>query len=820
MSISGTACASTCTYVPLLGWLLRALSWGAATSWVPALGSTAWCGVLSFSAGSLVLARTYLTPRRHLAVPDPRFTTKSKGNPMSRPHSGCPCVWAGTALTLSLALLAAPTLAQTATEENEQLLDEILVLHRTEGYHARAANTATKLPLSLRETPQSVTVMTRERIEDYNLITVADVLEQTPGITVQSYDSNRTRFLARGFPITNFQFDGVPTVFQTGAAANSVMSDTSIYERVEIVRGATGLVTGTGDPSATVNMVRKRPQETFNASTSLTYGSWNYKRAEADIGGPLLENGGIRARLVGAYTDRESYVRFQRDKSPSLYGVIEGDVTETTRLRVGVDYLRTDSQGGSWGASPLFYSDGTRIRTARSYSAASKWSRWQRDNINLSTSLEQSIGEWVARFAYNKRWTDTESLLYVGSNSGATSFINKQTGLGLGRSDTYGVGETREDSLDAYASGPVDLFGRRHELVFGANYYDRDFASMHASITSRPYGATFPSIYTWTGDIGVPTVQNLGIPRTMEHSTESGVYGALRLNPMDGVKVIAGARYSDFETETENFSTAGVRTSISAVNADTRLSPYLGMVIDLTDEISAFASYAQLFRPQSQRDRNNEQLAPLTGANYEAGLKAEFFDKRLYASLNGFHMQQDNVAELDPTATPGMLPDGADAYRAVKGVETWGAEAEVSGSITPQWRLTGGYTYARSEDQTGARTFTVSPAHMLRLFSNYQLGDCSVGGGITWQSEIYQNQAIPTGRFNANGTPITAQGRVTQGAYFLADLMARYQVSEQVSVGVNATNIFDRKYYRNVGYFNAGFWGQPRRVLVNLRASI
>ncbi|MBP7337702.1 TonB-dependent siderophore receptor [Niveispirillum sp.] len=726
----------------------------------------------------------------------------------------------GTALCLSLALLAGPTGAQTAPDENDLMIDEILVLHRTEGYHARAANTATKLPLSLRETPQSITVMTRERIEDYNLITVADVLEQTPGITVQSYDSNRTRFLARGFPITNFQFDGVPTVFQTGAAANSVMSDTSIYERVEIVRGATGLVTGTGDPSATINMVRKRPQQEFAAATSLTYGSWNYKRAEADIGGPLLDNGRVRARIVGAYTDRESHVRFQRDKSPSLYGVIEGDITENTRLRVGVDYLRTDSQGGSWGASPLFYSDGTRIRTERSYSAASKWSRWQRDNVNLSGSLEQSIGEWVARLAYNKRRTDTESLLYVGSNSGATSFINKQTGLGLGRSDTYGVGETREDSLDAYASGPMHLFGRQHELAVGANYYDRDFASMHASIVSRPYGATFPSIYTWTGDIGRPTVQNLGIPRTLEHTSESGIYGAVRLNPIDGVRVIIGARYSDFETETENFSTASIRTSITAANTDTKLTPYLGAVIDLTDNLSTFASYSAVFRPQSQRDRENEQLAPLTGANYEAGLKGEFFDKRLYTALNGFHMQQDNVAELDPTATPGMLPDGADAYRAVKGVETWGAEAEVSGSITPQWRVTGGYTYARSEDQTGARTFTVSPAHMLRLFSNYQLGDYSVGGGVTWQSEIYQNQTVPTGRFNANGTPITTQGRVTQSAYLLADLMARYQVNDHVSVGVNATNIFDKKYYRNVGYFNAGYWGQPRRVLVNLRASM
>ncbi|WP_254622212.1 TonB-dependent receptor plug domain-containing protein [Stenotrophomonas sp. GbtcB23] len=219
-----------------------------------------------------------------------------------------------TTLALCLALAAtAPSLAQAqsvATPDGDTPktteLDKVMVTQRTEGYQVYGTNTATKLPLTLRETPQSLTVFTRQRIEDFNLITIAEVLQQTPGVTVQSYDSNRTLFNARGFAINNFMFDGVPTNYTTGAGGNSILSDTSIYERIEIVRGASGLVTGSGNPSATVNMVRKRPTDTFQASTSLSAGSWDYQRGEVDVSGPLTDNGRVRGRFVGAYTDKES----------------------------------------------------------------------------------------------------------------------------------------------------------------------------------------------------------------------------------------------------------------------------------------------------------------------------------------------------------------------------------------------------------------------------------------------------------------------------------------------------------------------------------
>lgn len=728
------------------------------------------------------------------------------------------CAW--LALAAPAAYAQSPTDAQDGKAQDNRL-DEILVVGRTDGYQTGETNTATKLPLTLRETPQAVTVITRQRIEDFNLITIADVLEQTPGVSIQSYDSNRTRFQSRGFTITNFQLDGVPSNFNVGASGNSVMPDTSVMERIEVVRGAAGLVTGTGDPSATINLVRKRPTANLQASTSLNYGSWDYVRAEADISGPVIASGKIRARAVAAYTNRDSYVDFQNDRSPSLYGVVEADLSETTRIRGGVDYLRTDSRGGSWSAVPLFYSDGTPTDLPRSYSAAARWNRWERDNVNAFATIEQEIGRWVARVAYNHRWTDTESLLFAGSNS--TYFPNRDTGLGLNVVNTYGKSHTEEDSLDGYATGPLRLFGRDHEIVLGANHYDRRLETRATTLTAD-YGLPrtgtttwFPSIFDWDGNVPRPTTSDRGFNSSEDRTKQTSIYGAVRLNPADGVKLILGGRWTDVETVTDTFNTTtnpGALTRTTRA-ADDKFSPYAGVIVDLTSQISAFASYAQVFTVQTQRDENNEQLAPLTGTNYEFGLKGEFFDKKLYVSVNGFHMKQDNVAELLTGAEP--LPDGSTPYRAVSGVSTWGGEVEIAGSITPAWRIAGGYTYAHSENADGSRFSPDTPLHLAKLNTTYKIDRLTVGGGASWQSRIYRAMPIPTGAFQSNGQPVTATGNVSQGSYFLLDILARYDLSPNVSIGVNATNVLNKTYYRNVGFFNSAWYGQPRRVLGNLR---
>lgn len=694
-------------------------------------------------------------------------------------------------------------------------VDSVTIKAAKQTYNAGSSQGATKLPLSLRETPQSVTVVTRQRMDDFGLNSIANVLEQTTGITVQELDSSRVGFTSRGFSVANFQLDGVPTTYSSGS---SVMSDTIIYDRVEVMRGATGLVTGSGDPSATVNLVRKRPTQTFSAAVGLTGGSWNLKRADLDISGPLLAGGRVRGRLVGLAQERDSYLDFFHEKKKAAYGVVEADVTSSTVARVGYDYQKVTPRGTTWGTAPLYYRDGTPTDLPRSYNVAAKWSTWDRNTANLFATVEQRLpGDWRLTASVNRRTTNSTAKLFYGYGG----YPSRVDGSGLTVADYYNVYQEKETGFDVSAVGPFTLFGRKHELVFGANGYDRDGETLNDKIdaANRPYSLTIPNFRTWTGDIPEPVLLKYGTRASVARTDETGVYGAVRLNPTDSLKIIVGARKSNWETRTDRYSLAGVYTNTTGAYKAERLTPYVGAIWDLTSQISAYASYSDLFKPQNYKDKANELLDPVVGSNYEGGLKGEFLDKKLYGAVSVFYVKQDNLAELDPTAPAGfLLPDGGSAYRGVSGAVTRGFEAEVTGQITDAWRIVGGYTYAYTENAKGLRISTLDPRNIARIYTTYTLGGgplagLTVGGGINWQSGIYTTATIPT------STTTTKSTTVRQSAYALANLMARYRISEQLSVSANVDNLFDQNYYRRVGFYNGGYFGEPRRVTVALRAS-
>lgn len=723
--------------------------------------------------------------------------------------------------TIALSLMATTMftgLAQAAEGENAAdgtAVDSVTVKATKHTYVAGSSEGATKLPLSLKETPQSVTVVTRQRMDDFGLNTLSSVLEQTAGITVEELDSSRVNFTSRGFTVANFQLDGVPSTYSSGS---SVMSDTIVYDRIEVMRGATGLVTGSGDPSATVNLVRKRPTEAFAASVGLTAGSWNLGRVDADLSGPLLANGKVRGRLVGAYQDRDSYLDLFHEKKTVGYGVVEADITASTVARVGYDYQKVTPKGTTWGTAPLYYRDGTPTDLPRSYNVAAKWSTWDRNTGNLFAAVEQQLpGDWSLTAAVNRRETNSTAKLFYGYGG----YPSRADGSGLIVADYYNVYQEKETGFDVSLVGPFTLFGRKHELVFGANGYDRDGTTLNDKIdaANRPYSLTIPNFRTWTGDIPEPVLLKYGTRASVARTNETGVYGAVRLNPADGLKVILGARQSQWETKTDRYNLLGVYTNTTGAYSADRLTPYVGVVYDVTPQVSAYASYSDLFKPQNYKDKANELLDPVVGSNYEAGVKGEFLERKLLGSAAVFYVKQDNLAELDPTVPDGfLLPDGSSAYRGVSGAVTRGFETEITGKVSEAWNVVGSYTYAYTENAKGVRIATLDPRNIVRLYTTYTIGDgalqgLTVGGGLNWQSRIYTTATIPT------STTTTKSALVAQGSYVLANLMARYRINEKVSVSANVDNLFDKRYYRRVGFYNGGYFGEPRRVSVSLRAA-
>ena len=282
-------------------------------------------------------------------------------------RTGTTSAWREPALAVLGASLALAAAAQNKTAEAEpkaadEPVESVTVTERrSSGYTAKETSSATGLTLSPRETPQSMTVITRERMDDQNLNSLRDVLDNAPGIYSTAYDTERVLFWSRGFLVDTLMYDGVPAIYSFGTSSIAEMIDTAPYERLDIVRGATGLMTGTGNPAASINLVRKHADATRpTASLELTAGSWSNLRAVVDASTPLNAEGTVRARFIGAGQDTESYQNLYSKATYVAYGIVDADLSPSTRVSLGFDYQDNRPKGNTWGSFPMFLSDGQR----------------------------------------------------------------------------------------------------------------------------------------------------------------------------------------------------------------------------------------------------------------------------------------------------------------------------------------------------------------------------------------------------------------------------------------------------------------------------
>ncbi|VVN76683.1 TonB-dependent siderophore receptor [Pseudomonas fluorescens] len=693
-----------------------------------------------------------------------------------------------------------------ATNINGKQLGE--TTEGTGSYTTGTTQTATKLPLSIRETPQSVTVITRQQMDDRGAQDVGDVLRNTPGITQQAYDSDRMEFSARGFTITNYQYDGVNRIYDGvyGEAATNV--DAATLDRVEVIKGATGLMTGSGDPSATVNLVRKKPTKEFKASISGSAGSWDNYRTEGDISGPLNDSGSVRGRFVGAYQDRNSYLDHYSQKKDLFYGILEADLTPDTLLTFGIDKSSVTPRGTSWTGNPTYFADGGRTDFSRSFNPGADWSRRDFDDITYFTSLEQALAnDWKLKVSLDEKITDHDTRLASASGGNPDRATGEGMFLFWGRWEGHRV----QDTADVNLSGPFTLGGREHELVAGvmASHSRQTGSTFDTSAFSEVPG----SIYDWSGDLPEQDFPKNG--KYERTQSQNGIYLATRLRPTDDLSFILGSRLSTFkydEDYTYNAS-AGLDDTHASYKEHGVVTPYAGVVYDLNDVYSLYASYTSIYQPQIYKDADGTTLAPVEGDSYETGLKAAYLDGKLNASLALFRIEQDNVAEsigTNPITNEGI-------YKAIDGATTKGVELELAGELQEGWNLSAGYTYARTRDADEQRIFgyplsTSKPEHVVRMFTTYRLpgvlDKVTVGGGVSWQSAFYGKIYSST---------VGDYTQIKQGGYTLVDLMTRYQYNEHLSFTANANNVFDKQYLTGLGNFDTTFYGEPRNLMLTTK---
>jgi outer membrane receptor for ferric coprogen and ferric-rhodotorulic acid len=660
----------------------------------------------------------------------------------------------------------------------------------TEGsgsYTPGAIATATRLVLTPRETPQSISVVTRQEMNDFNLTSIDAVMSHIPGVSIVTYDSERTEYYARGFAIQNFQYDGIPMLRDSSYSAGNTLSDMAIYDRVEVLKGATGLLTGSGDPGATINLIRKKPTRNFQGEVSLSAGTWDTYRTQLDLSGALNPAGSLRGRAVAAYQDKHSQMDGYERKTSTLYGILEADLSPSTLLTVGADYQDNTPTRSTWGGIPIYNRNGAFNDMPRSFNNGASWSSWKQYTRTAFATLEHTFAnDWLVKAQFNHQINGYNAPL--GAAAGGKPF--PATGGGVSTWEGKYVGKTVADAFDVYASGPFELLGRKHELVVGGSASKRTW-------TNKGYWAGNTSVsdyYGWSGNIPEPDWDNLPADNkysNREVTRENGLYAAARFNLRDDLKLIAGSRVLNYENETMKKS--GI------------IVPYLGAVYDLNDQYSVYASYTSIYKPQSAQDSNGKTLEPLEGVNYETGVKGSFLNGRLNASAAYFRLNQDNYAQ----ETGGLTPSGGTAYEAIDGVRTKGFEAEVSGQLASQWQIHAGFNHKISRQQ-GNKVSTLTPENQFSLSSTYKPGfvpGLSVGGGARWQDKTWGNASNPT-----LGTV-----KHTVDSYWLFDAMASYQIDKNLSVNLNVNNLLDKKYYTIFSWYSTYTWGEGRNAMLTLK---
>jgi outer-membrane receptor for ferric coprogen and ferric-rhodotorulic acid len=704
---------------------------------------------------------------------------------------------------LLLTVLFAPAglfAGQPAEKNKDDVVELAPVEVTSEQTVATPAVSSTRLPLTVRETPQSISTVSRETLEEQNLFSIDDVLRNVTGVHAAFYDTERPLYFARGFQITDFQVDGIPTY----SGSTNQEYDTALYENITVIRGANGLITGAGIPSATVDLHRKSPQKTFGASFSGTVGSWDLYRSEADVNLPLSKDGRFRSRFVAVGETTDRFLDRYSDKTTALLASFEGDLTDTTTVGIGYQIQTNDPESPTWGVIPRFAADGSLANLPRSTNFSTNWTKWERNTGTAFINLNQKLGEnWSFRGAYNHTTGDYERLAVYASGNPDTT-----TGSGLYLRAGANKTEDVRDNIDLYLSGKFTAFDREHDLVFGWNYDDLESNAAVLSGTSG-WSYVIPDYRTYNGNIASPVIVDTGADR-VTHTKQSGFYGTTRLRPFDSLALILGARVSTWETYTDNVNASGVYTGrTGAADVSSEVTPYTGFVYDLTQQVALYASYTETFNPQTQKDKNNNILSPAIGSNAEIGLKAELIKKRLDLTAAIFETKQDNFAIVDATQLPNSLPDGSTPYIAVDGTVSRGVEFDLNASITDDWTASLGYSNVNTRRNAADLTYANVPEHLVRFSTRYRLpGDwrrLSIGAGVNWQG-------VQTGSVTTH--PTTNPVQVRQDSFALINLFATYRFTDHLTATLSVRNVTDKTYWATLDYPN---YGEPRSAQLTVR---
>ncbi|WP_169752199.1 TonB-dependent siderophore receptor [Campylobacter mucosalis] len=642
----------------------------------------------------------------------------------------------------------------------------------------------TRLNLSSRQTPQSLSVITEARLKDSNINDYQVLLKSIPGVTLNKWDE-RVYPSARGFKIDYYLLDSMPSFggFSLGANDMSLLP----YERVEVVKGANGLLAGAGNPAASLNFIRKRADsKELKGSFSLNAGSYDKYGINADVSSPLNADGSVRARILFSHDDAKSYMDYYNRHNTAIYGVLDSDISDNSWLSLGMFYQELKRHGIRWGGMPAFNADGSRRNFSKNEIFSQPWTRWDLKTLDFYADFRHYfLNEASLNLSYSFRRANTDSnLLYYGGKVN-----NNNTGNMQDLSIYANKREEKIHNIDTYINLPYEAFKLEHEFVFGAMYnlyrQGADEVSSYWLNKTTPAGIA----YTTNSVIDFSNL-HLSDPKfayenqnNANKTTQKAVYFANKLSLTDDLKFLLGARLSYYK-----YKETGGKANRNFTN---ELTPYIGLTYDLGQNHTLYTSYTSIFKPQSVKDANDKYLDPINGKDYEIGIKGDYFDGALSASFGLFRIEQDKLG-VDTGRKNSAT--GESIYEAKKGVTSKGFEIDASGNITKNFTISTGVTHFNAKDAEGKKYDTQSSRTTANLFAKYKIGDFRIGGGLEYKSKIYVE---------------SGNTKITQNAYTLANLMLGYNINKNFDIQLNVDNLFNKRYFEGIGA-NKMVYGDPR----------
>jgi catecholate siderophore receptor len=683
-----------------------------------------------------------------------------------------------SSILLSSAALALPT-AVLAAEEAAPDEQTILVIGKADGYRALDSVTATKTDTPLLDVPQSITVVTREQLEDQAQRSIADVLRYVPGTTIGQGEGNRDQITLRGQNTTaDFFLDGVRDDAQYYRNLYNI-------ERVEILKGPYALIFGRGGGGGIVNRVQKTPSAEaafgFLSGGVNSFGAW-------DVAGDanLPVGTGAALRVNGFYENLDNNRAFFGGKRYAVNPYLAVEFAPGWKAGLSYEYVY-DSRVADRGVPSLAC---TQPCTPGPLPGHEK-TFFGVPGINR-TGLEANIVKARIDGEITPDLTWSTTLLYGNYDKYYTNvYANGPASSPTGTVALTGYTDpTRRENLIAQTNLVWDtaLAGTEHKILLGVEYGEQRSANQRRN-------AALSSGTLDLANIRYPTVTFGGLARDTASTVKVfSAYAQDQIGIGEMVDLVVGLRFDRFDIRGTDLIPNPDRPF---ARVDQKVSPRIGLIVKPRNDVSLYASFSRSFLPRSgdqflTLSTTDQNLAPESFTNYELGAKWEL-GSALAATLALFQLDRTNATTPDPANPANTINVGE--------TRTRGVELALAGRVTPAWQVSGGYTYqdARLRGNDFVRLGQV-PEHQFALWNRYDFAErFGAGLGVIRQSS----------QFAANRTsPVTTR----LPGYTRVDAALFFDVSERFELQLNVENLLDQTYFSDAHNNNNITPGTPLNV--------